>query len=493
MSSTPTVNRFPLPWVNPKSVLVLAIATALGIVVAIYPLLIFAGFVICLTLYSIWSWTRGRINLWQTITLATLTSYLVLNYGFDNFTVLYVPAGELLMLLALALAIGKMKRGFLKKVLSDPPVTCLIALLLLSCCHLLFDVRRYGFYAVRDGSMMFEAVFLILGVAWTENPRHIDIFNVWLFVAFVANLFYSCTFFWADRIQAASPSFGVFHAVPLFGSYEQSSLWLLLGSLFCIFVAPSAVSWPRWLLVFLAIVQLTVLAVFQDRSMYVSIFLILVVLFMLGQFIHLASFASTIGWAVALLVFLLTITSVLGIHLQGRMGPVDLSFLEEHAKTILAIGDTNERMSHDVDRADWYRQTWSRVTSSTSHVIVGEGFGQALIDFENEEGIPVRQPHNSSLTVLARLGFVGLSLWLLFIALITMRFVRALRKPFIQGPASTLVIWLSFHYLVSLLQASVQPAFEFSHGAIPFFFIVGVSIGVMQGRNQGLNGTVVAG
>jgi len=175
VSSTPTVNRFPLPWVNPKSVLVLAIATALGIVVAIYPLLIFAGFVICLALYSIWSWTRGRINLWQTITLATLTSYLVLNYGFDNFTVLHVPAGELLMLLALALAIGQMKRGFLKKVLSDPPVTCLIVLLLLSCCHLLFDVPRYGFYAVRDGSMMFEAVFLILGVAWTETPRHIDI------------------------------------------------------------------------------------------------------------------------------------------------------------------------------------------------------------------------------------------------------------------------------------------------------------------------------
>ena len=114
------------------------------------------------------------------------------------------------------------------------------------------------------------------------------------------------------------------------------------------------------------------------------------------------------------------------------------------------------------------------------NLVVGEGFGQALIHFENEQGIPVRQPHNSSLTVLARLGFVGLTFWLLFIGMVLVRCVRFLRTPYRSAAVFGLVLWLFLSIIVALLEASVQPAFEFSHGAIPFYFLVGLAIGLMR-------------
>jgi hypothetical protein len=470
--------------VDTKTLLALAIAIALGFLVASYPLAVLGGIAACTILCGIFRWCRARLELWQAFVLFAMTPYLILNYGFDNLAVgagrFRFPLGELLMFLALTLVILGKQRGYVKSMFFDPPVFCLMALLFLSCAHLLFDVPRYGLYAVRDSSMFFEAAFLILGVIWGRNRRSTQLLMRWLFFIFVLNLLYSYTFPWGDQIQAVSPVSGVFHIVPLIGSYQMSALFLVLGALYCIWVGPSVVRWPRWSLVLLAVTQLGGLAILQVRAMYVGIVLVLVILLLLRETKKLVGLASTLGLGFAALLVMLSAVSLTGIKLQGRMGPVDFSFIEQHAKTVLALGDPNARMSHDVDRGDWYQEVWDRVRSNPSNLAVGVGFGQVLIDFENEQGIPVRQPHNSSLTVLARLGFVGLSIWLLFIGLVIVRYVRFLRTPYITAGVSTLVLWLFVQFILTLLDASVQPALEFSHGAIPFYFLLGLGFATMR-------------
>jgi O-antigen ligase len=490
--STSTVTRVLGGPLDARALIGFAVATVLGVLLAAYPVVGLGGVAVCLTLYGILRWGRGRLEFWQTLVLATITPYIILNFGFDNLAVgrggFHFPVGELLMFLALALAILRIQPGLLSHTLLDPPVVCLIALLLLSCAHLVIDVPRYGLYAVRDSSMFFEAAFLILGAVWARNPRNMQLLIRWMFFVFVLNLLYSYTLPWSAEIQAWSPTSGVFHPVPLFGNYQQSAFFLLLGALFCIWLAPSVVRWPRWILVVLAAAQLSGLAILQVRSMYVGIALIFLVLLMLRETKKLARFASTLGWGIGALLALLLAVSALGIKFQGRMGPVDFLFLEEHAKSVLALGDPNARMAHDIDRADWYEAVWDRVRSSPANLVFGEGFGQTLIDFENEQGIAVRQPHNSSLTVLARLGLVGLTIWLLFIVLVLVRYVRALRMRFTSEGAPTLVLWLFLCFLLALLQTSVQPTLEFSHGAIPFYFLLGLGIGIMgnQGGNPAL-------
>jgi O-antigen ligase len=116
---------------------------------------------------------------------------------------------------------------------------------------------------------------------------------------------------------------------------------------------------------------------------------------------------------------------------------------------------------------------------------VGEGFGQVLVNLVNEEGIPVREPHNSSLSVLVRLGFIGLSFWLLFIALGLVRYVRFLRMWNASEDTRVTVLWLFLCFLQFLLTASVQPTFEFSHGSMPFYFLVGLAFGIMGQTEYG--------
>jgi hypothetical protein len=468
-----------------------ALATALGALVASYPLAVLGAAGACLALYGIFRWCHERLEFWQVLVLFALTPYLILNYGFDNLAVgaggVQVPVGESLLFAALALLLGR-QWWIVRSIMAEPSMVCLAALLLLSCAHLIVDVPRHGLYAVRDSSMFFEAVFLPLGVPWGINPRATQVLLRWMFFVFVLNLLYSWTFSWGEQIRAWSPASGVFHPVPLFGNYWQSAPFLLVGALFCIWLAPSLGRWPRWILVGLAAAQLGGLAILQARSMYVGILLVLMILLLLGESKKLAGFVSTLAWGTGVLAVLLLAVSVLGIEFQGRMGPVQFSFIADQAKTVLNVGDANARFSHEVDRSKWYGEVWDRVRSSPSNLIVGEGFGQALITFENEEGIPVRQPHNSSLTVLGRLGFAGLSMWVLFIILTALRYIRALRRGHTLGEWSPLILWLFLYFVLALLFTSVQPAFEFSHGAIPFYFFLGLTIGVLRNlkNNPGL-------
>jgi hypothetical protein len=473
---------------NTKIVFGFAIAVALGVLLAAYPLTILGVVTVGIALYGFFQWCRERMEWWQLLVLLALAPTFVLNYGFDNLAVgaggFKFPAGDLLMFLALLLVTWRIGRTALQNILLDPPVACLMALLLMTCCHLLIDVSRYGFYAVRDGSMFFESVIVILGVAWGQDQRNTQLLKRWLFYIFLANLFYSYTFSWGDKIKSMSPSFGVFHPVALFGNYQQSALLLLLGAMYFVWIAPSAVRWPRWLLTLLSAAQLGGLAILQARSMYVGIVLILLVLFLFHENRKLIGFASTVGWGVAVLLLFLVVISALGITIQGRMGPVNLSFVGDQIKTVLAMGHANTRMAHEDDRADWYGQVWDRVRSSPTNVVVGEGFGQALINFEDEDGNPVRQPHNSSLTVLARLGFVGLSIWLLFIGLVLVRFVRFLRMRSQSEGVTSTILWLFLCFLLFLEISSVQPELEFSHGTIPFYFLLGLGIGIMSIRKN---------
>jgi len=164
------------------------------------------------------------------------------------------------------------------------------------------------------------------------------------------------------------------------------------GVIYFIWIAPSIVRWPRWILMLLAVAQLGGLAIVQSRSTYVGIAVVLLVLVLFRETKKLVGFASTIACGIGVLLALLLVVSALGIKLQGRVGPVTLSFVEEQAKTVLAVGDPNTRMSHDVDRADMYSEAWDRLRSSPANMVVGEGFGQVLVSLVNDEGIQVREP-----------------------------------------------------------------------------------------------------
>ena len=462
----------------------LCLAAGLGLMVAGYSssiaIALGAGTVLLIIFIQA---RRIRMESWQVATLICLTGYVVLNYGFENLSIplgplRFLPVGELLMFAALIVAVRNCEGPLLREALQSPPILCILALLLLTVFHLAADIPDHGLYALRDSTFAFEAFFLLLGILWAAQERNIALLAKWLMFLFIVTAMYSYTFPWAERLQTWSLISGPFHSVPLLGNYQTLAVYLLSGALFCIWVAPSLVNWPRWVLRALAIIQLAGLGILQSRAMYAGIALTFVILFFLRQRKRISQFLSTLAWAFGVLLVTILVLSAIGWKIQGRLGPMTLSSLMKEVESIWPSSAESTELGHESDRRAWYGEVWNKVGPSPSGLVLGVGFGDPLIDFLSDTGQPIRQPHNSSLNVFGRLGFLGLSIWLLLLSFVMRRLWNAAHEArTIAGVSCPIHLWLLAFAVLGLLDSLVQPYFEFSHSAVPFFFLVGVALG----------------
>lgn len=418
---------------------------------------------------------QSGLKVWQVLLLVALTGYVLLNYGFENLTI--HVGGPLIVSYALmfaSLGVAALSHPrLLIMVRREPALICLFALIILTFLHLIPDVPVYGIWAIRDASMFFDGIFLLLGLFWALRGSSTIPLMKWLMVIFVLNLLYSCSLPWGDKISAWSPQSGIFQPVPLFGNYSGSGVYLLVGALFYVSLSHYVVSWPRWIVLLLAAAQLFGLTILQARAMYLGFAVVLILLVFLGETKKSAKLVLLLAPALAGVLLL----TALGIELPGRIGTVSVDFIKEHVRGISGAEDTPG--SHG--RLDWYEQAFQHFRS---HPVIGDGFGMVLIDFTDNErraNAAVRQPHNSSLTVLARLGLLGSVPWVLFNLYVVKRFLYAFRqRRYCNKQLADLLVWLFMVYVIFMIQASVEPGFEFPSGSIPFYFFTGLALGLIR-------------
>ena len=106
----------------------------------------------------------------------------------------------------------------------------------------------------------------------------------------------------------------------------------------------------------------------------------------------------------------------------------------------------------------------------------GLGYGFPLIDLITTDGVPVREPHNSVISIAARLGFLGLVSWLWLQALLVLAWRRALAY----------CNWLGLHretiflkvtmvfFIVVIIGGLTEPSFELTFLTIPYYFLWGL-------------------
>jgi hypothetical protein len=472
-------NRFPS-----AGMLILGLASVLaGITAVVYTWALLAAAAGLGLFIIVWFISR-RLQLWQALVAVSLTGFIVLNYGFENLVTgriggIPILIGESMMFAGMVLAIRKHDTRELRRLFQDPIVLCLIFLLMFSALHLIVDVPRFGLYAFRDASQYIEAMFLVAGYLWANEKNGIRRFIQWLLVIFALNAIYSFTLPWSEGLQNASPTSGVFQPITILGQYQHCALYLVAGALYCAWLADYTARGRRWILFGAAAFQLCGLAILQARSMFVGTAAVLAILLFLKERQKLRRSLWAIGSGLIVMFVLFFMISASGISISGRVGEINGDFLEQYALSVLSIDNSNKRLGKDDDRLDWYDEVWQGTTTDVTTFFIGQGFGQPLIDFENENGIPVRQPHNAAVGAFGRLGAIGIFVWLLVQALLVMRFLRALKAE--KGrEAHDLLLWLLVFYVLAFVLSMAQPALEFSHYAVPLYFIVGFSLRLMH-------------
>jgi O-antigen ligase len=453
---------------------------SLGVVVTLYPLQA-VGFLAAVAAFALLCFAlryvrRSGLDLWQILLLTALSGYIVLNYGFENlaFHVGGVPiiVSYMLAYAALGLAIFAIPNARMVA-LQEPALYFLLTILAMTLVHLLVNVPQYGIWAIRDASLAFDSMFIVMGFFWARRSDTLGVLMKWLMIIFLLNSFYSLSLPWQDQLQAHSPSSGVFLQISLLGYYRGNMLFCLLGCVFYLFFGRSVAKWPRWLLGFLMILQLFALAILQARAMYVGLIVVIVLLFLIGEVKRSGRLLLLLG---APVVAVLALTAT-GIEIPGRIGPVNADFFVQHFRSISGAEDTPGSTLEG--RMTWYDEVFARIRKNPW---LGEGFGQPLITFENDvTGGAVRQPHNSTVTILARLGIAGLLPWLALHVYVLSRFVYAYRqRRRLDKHLSDFVLWLFITYLVFMIGAAVEAAFEFPSIAIPFYFFLGLALGLIR-------------
>lgn len=415
---------------------------------------------------------RGLL-VWQHLLQVCLLGLITLNYGFTNFAVLSVPMAHTLAAVSLLLALFVGGRS-LMACSREPAFIALGVLMALTVLHLSVDIQDYGVMALRDASFVVESSLMLAGYGWSlDTARRAQFFRMLAF-AFILNFAYTLTYPFKDLLLAYSPTSGLFREVPLLGYYAGTPLFLVAGGFYFMVAGQWLTRWPRWWLLVLAIGQLGWSLVMQDRAMYLGLLFLLAVAIVAGRW-TLALKAGALAIVSSVLIF--GVIAVFGFEISGRLSNVGAMFFVEHFQSLFMQGETAGVGSNHW-RIDILQQVLARWRSHVGTMLIGEGFGQPLTDVRLGAGIDVRQPHNTHLSVLARLGIVGLMVWFWFIATLLACVVTAVRMARMSQPlAQRQLLALLVFLLLGLFYTTVQPWLEFTYGAIPFFVIAGFALG----------------
>jgi len=421
---------------------------------------------------------RANLELWQVLALVALSGYLLLTRGFENLTLhiggFPIIIGYGIIYTSLALAVFS-RRQLIARALKEPPVLCMLALLAFAVVHLVVDIPSYGIWALRDSTMCLDGMFMLLGLAWAMKRNNSIFLAQWILGLFVVNLMYSYTMPWGEKLWSWSPVSGVFLKVPLLGDFVGTGDLLVAGALFCICVGSYLVPRPSWLMLALTLGQFLGVSITQGRRTYVGTAAALVLLVLFGEG---KKFAKLLILVPSALVVVFLVTTVGGLKISGRIGEVNLDFLKAHLRSI----ETSEGTpgSSRETRVDMVEQALQHFYV---HPVLGEGFGQPLIaDIDESNGAVTRMPHNSSITYLARLGLIGFVIWIAFHLLLIKRFVSVLRwrNTGDDKRLPAFVLWLFLFYVLFMITSLVEAPFEFPSGAVPFYFFMGLALGLMR-------------
>ena len=170
---------------------------------------------------------------------------------------------------------------------------------------------------------------------------------------------------------------------------------------------------------------------------------------------------------------------VSGVHLE-----VPGSFREISADQLLAnIRSVDSETYSDLETTkQWRLEWWNKIIDYTINgdlFWTGKGYGINLTEDDGLAGggeTPLRSPHNSHLTFLARSGVPGLLLWgavqLTWLAMMIQSFVRSQRLNLPEWNA--IFAWVVAYWLAFMINASFDVSLEGPMIAIPFWAIFGL-------------------
>jgi len=187
-----------------------------------------------------------------------------------------------------------------------------------------------------------------------------------------------------------------------------------------------------------------------------------------------------LAFAIPLLFVLLIVISATGLQISGRLTTeISPSFFLDHFLSGFGIsngeaGVTSAASGVDL-RLGWWTRLYDQLTADEVTLLTGLGYGIPLTDFRDPLGVVVREPHNSIISVTARLGLIGIFAWTwMQVELFRAGFhaYRACLRTGRREAANLIFIILAFAVL-TLASCLGEDTMEKPYNAIPYYALWG--------------------
>jgi O-antigen/teichoic acid export membrane protein len=185
--------------------------------------------------------------------------------------------------------------------------------------------------------------------------------------------------------------------------------------------------------------------------------------------------------AITLLVSLLNVRlPVSGREVSLRQVSANITSIVERKKS--------EQLSGTVE---WREQLWHRIRDdmlSSGAWRTGLGFGVVLGErygvSDPSDPRPLRNAHNSHLTIFARMGAAGLGVWALLWLVWSFCLVRWIRRRpgGVRDPDAAIAVWLLAGALGHLVNAYFDPSLEGPQACIWLYVLVGIGAALTRSR-----------
>jgi O-antigen ligase len=183
------------------------------------------------------------------------------------------------------------------------------------------------------------------------------------------------------------------------------------------------------------------------------------------------------------------LASTLNLELQTGSGDRKISIDEIKDRAVSVFSNDNKSLS---GTKEWRLEWWQEIVGYTvegPYFWQGKGFG---INLANADGFQVledeslRAPHNSHLTVLARMGVPGFSLWIVLQGAFALALLRALLRARRDRQMfwAQIDAWLLFYWLAMIINANFDPYLEGPQGGIWFWSIFGAGLAALATQRE---------
>jgi O-antigen ligase len=404
-----------------------------------------------------------------------ILGYIVGNRGFAE---LYVNAGLIPLLpaemvLLIAVPILCVKSAFRRELPfhRDPLNVMLLLWIAIGSVRLVFDLRVYGFVAIRDFVTVYYAAFFFLGQACAREPAGKRFL--------VGCLIVGCTLL--------LPGYLLFVYYPDFFlsvlTFRGSPLIFYKGDLAGTFLAVGALlyfvwfeSRPRWwwcLIVSLVFVAGTFAS--NNRASMLGLAVATLFLAFCGRwkFAAVQFAAGTFAAFVIVLVANLTGGSWQKTPLYGLYEQT-ISLSDPQGQRTYTNENSFNKGDDNLFRTVWWHDVYDETIQTNPWL--GLGFGYDLADRfareyypEGSDEFSARSPHNVVLTIFARMGLAGLLPFLAIVGLMALRTIRAIRA----GQKDDIMLWCSAWIIFT--SACFGVVLEGPMGAVVFWTLLGLA------------------